>query len=678
VAEEYYTVCMFGTDADDAVQVLVPVNAGYTARNEASQLGVEEWVNMCTEADQIISVAMCSTDFICLDDGVTYTAWHHPEWLGCATEKENLSIKKTCGGTVYGNVVVVKQDGTPPHRITRDVTEQETDTIVNLIRSYKEEHAIADAVLQRLGFYEVTLLLATSWEMRAVVREGLKRRALSRLGSFLNDAQVIELWITLERLGGGVIGSLLWEVLSPNVVLSKIAVCQEMEVVIPRGKIDDLEHLLTVMGLRFLGHVEPEQAASTMVHQQSVWQTSTGQYMSPTFNADRARKNAAQLPNYVASPGFGDRVQWKKRGNANLLLECDRNTNDVTEAVCVIIGEVSDERLFTNPLGNYNPQFNKLATAKYQLSLTCPAEPVLADDFKNTLRNLSAIQDGVGAGLDNQYFLIRMDGSQTPNETLDEESASIVVDWNMKETVDMFKLTHKMLPLKVYGPDDEPIAPEEVTRTIRGAIVEMYFRLKHYYMGNGDTKYNCFSGIIEQIIVLRRAEHSTPSPFREAGRKGPFRPRLMDIAPMALLVKKVTEERKEKEVPADADVDDAKKKELSKEPGVNSDNALKRSAKSDSSKIDSKGTGKPVAEGAVNDGKDAAVVNVVALKPSANIVGEGDANEEKGAAPVEVDSAGASTGDKEVAGGAGGRQLRKGKNKASEEAGGDEKRRKEA
>ncbi|KAG6836741.1 hypothetical protein H0H93_003965 [Arthromyces matolae] len=277
--------------------------------------------------------------------------------------------------------------------------------------------------------------------------------------------------------------------------------------------------------------------------------------MTIAFNAENARAAVCRMPNYVASESFATSVQWKKRGIASVLLERNRQSNEVTDAVCVIIGEVSDSKLFTDPLGNYNPEYNKLATAKYQLSLISPSEPVLADDFKVAMKNLACVQDEVAVGTDNRYFLIRTEGSDDhdairlsaviaeprtrhldTSETLDEESASIVVDGNKKEVVDKFKLTHKMLPLKVYGTDDAPIPPEEVTKSIRGAVVEMYFRLKHYYMGNGDTKFNCFAGAIEQIIVLRKSDAAAGSPFRNSARKGPFRPQIMDIAPMAALV----------------------------------------------------------------------------------------------------------------------------------------------
>ncbi|KAG6834268.1 hypothetical protein H0H93_010770 [Arthromyces matolae] len=92
------------------------------------------------------------------------------------------------------------------------------------------------------------------------------------------------------------------------------------------------------------------------------------------------------------------------------------------------------------------------------------------------------------------------------------------------------------MPLKVFGPDDAYIRPQEVTEKLRGALVEVYFTMKHYYIGGGDTKYNSFTGSIEQIIILRYAASKTPSPFWMAGRKGPFRPQLMDIKPMAPLV----------------------------------------------------------------------------------------------------------------------------------------------
>jgi len=58
-----------------------------------------------------------------------------------------------------------------------------------------------------------------------------------------------------------------------------------------------------------------------------------------------------------------------------------------------------------------------------------------------------------------------------------------------------------------------------VTDTIKGALVALTFRLKHYYIQ--DKKYDTFSATIEQIIVLKRAPPQQPSPYRHGA--GPVR-----------------------------------------------------------------------------------------------------------------------------------------------------------
>ena len=64
----------------------------------------------------------------------------------------------------------------------------------------------------------------------------------------------------------------------------------------------------------------------------------------------------------------------------------------------------------------------------------------------------------------------------------------------------------------VYDETEAFVLPINVTETIKGALVELTFRLKHYYIQ--DKQYDTFSATIEQIIVLKRAPPKQPSPYR--------------------------------------------------------------------------------------------------------------------------------------------------------------------
>ncbi|KAG6806415.1 hypothetical protein H0H93_003064, partial [Arthromyces matolae] len=96
----------------------------------------------------------------------------------------------------------------------------------------------------------------------------------------------------------------------------------------------------------------------------------------------------------------------------------DNESTAVTDAVCVVVSEVSDNKLYTGPLGNYNPEFNKLAGAKYQLTLGCPTEGLFAADFKDALVNIRQLQDKTAIGSDCRYFLVREDGAKKDPDAL--------------------------------------------------------------------------------------------------------------------------------------------------------------------------------------------------------------------------------------------------------------------
>ncbi|KAG6836577.1 hypothetical protein H0H93_006533 [Arthromyces matolae] len=268
-----------------------------------------------------------------------------------------------------------------------------------------------------------------------------------------------------------------------------------------------------------------------------------------------SHSTVSRMRNYVADPGFEGRVHWKKNYNSNILIEQDSDEGKVTEAVCVLVAEISQSKLYTDSLGNYNPQYNTLPTAKYQLTLTEPMQEPFKKDFALALETIERLQQQIATGNDNRYLLVssgaaggKVDGIRLSapiaeprtvhleaGSALDSDTASIRVDLDQVPVYNTFKLTHKMTPLRVFGPDDEPVEPHMVTQVLRGALVEVYFAMKHYFINGSEKRYNTFGGRVEQIIVLRRAADEIPSPFRQAGRKGPFRPQLMDIKPMASL-----------------------------------------------------------------------------------------------------------------------------------------------
>jgi hypothetical protein len=57
---------------------------------------------------------------------------------------------------------------------------------------------------------------------------------------------------------------------------------------------------------------------------------------------------------------------------------------------------------------------------------------------------------------------------------------------------------------------------------LKGALVEVWFRIKHYHLFGDRT--DSFSGMIEQIVVLCPPIPKLPSPYRNRETIGPYRP----------------------------------------------------------------------------------------------------------------------------------------------------------
>ena len=106
-------------------------------------------------------------------------------------------------------------------------------------------------------------------------------------------------------------------------------------------------------------------------------------------------------------------VQWFKTSKQSDLVIASGNDCEDTppeKATCAIVGTVSPTRLYLEPHGNYNPNFEKntLETSKMQFQLTSPdGHPEFEADFLRGLKNLEVIQkkaikEGPGA----EHFIV--------------------------------------------------------------------------------------------------------------------------------------------------------------------------------------------------------------------------------------------------------------------------------
>jgi hypothetical protein len=87
------------------------------------------------------------------------------------------------------------------------------------------------------------------------------------------------------------------------------------------------------------------------------------------------------------------------------------------------------------------------------------------------------------------------------------------------------KETHHLQPLAIYNENDKFVSPKDVPSTLKGSLVEVTLKLKHYHIKSTDKPaFDSFMGGIEQIVILKHGAPPTPSPFRTQLKKGPVHP----------------------------------------------------------------------------------------------------------------------------------------------------------
>jgi hypothetical protein len=139
----------------------------------------------------------------------------------------------------------------------------------------------------------------------------------------------------------------------------------------------------------------------------------------PELSVPWTRTSLLNTATYVASSEFVSQVEWLKSSNQSDLVLASADSEDPStpssRATCAVVGTVSPNRLFLEPHGNYNPNFEKssLETSKAQFQLVAPTvHPKFEGDFNHGIKNMETIQnmackDGPGA----EHFII-MDGGK--------------------------------------------------------------------------------------------------------------------------------------------------------------------------------------------------------------------------------------------------------------------------
>ena len=122
------------------------------------------------------------------------------------------------------------------------------------------------------------------------------------------------------------------------------------------------------------------------------------------FNSLTYRDELITLPTSVAHPSFSQTAAWTKDGSGHCLVT--KNCRD--NLVGVLVGKISDHRLFCSPSGNYCLQSkfsSEFCDAKFQLNVGIPDEPALIPIFRNSVSTLLKLQKSISTTNDNRYLL---------------------------------------------------------------------------------------------------------------------------------------------------------------------------------------------------------------------------------------------------------------------------------
>lgn len=127
-----------------------------------------------------------------------------------------------------------------------------------------------------------------------------------------------------------------------------------------------------------------------------------------TFHNRTHRDTLQQLRAYVATAVFLSNTGWKRERGAHILV-----TKPAGEEIsAVVVGQVSDNRLYLGPAGNFSSRFGTLASAKFQFSIGVPDDAVFAEDYARSLENLAKLQRSISTTEDARHLIVDDDGEK--------------------------------------------------------------------------------------------------------------------------------------------------------------------------------------------------------------------------------------------------------------------------
>ena len=103
---------------------------------------------------------------------------------------------------------------------------------------------------------------------------------------------------------------------------------------------------------------------------------------------------------------------------------------------------------------------------------------------------------------------------------MDTETENWPIPTNHRDEFDLIKLNYEASPLRLYR-GNSLVEPADVNDALTGALVEVFFVVRHYYLR--DKKFDTFGADIQQIKILKPGLSVGRSGFkRRNARDGPF------------------------------------------------------------------------------------------------------------------------------------------------------------
>ncbi|KAJ7803505.1 hypothetical protein B0H14DRAFT_2613209 [Mycena olivaceomarginata] len=224
---------------------------------------------------------------------------------------------------------------------------------------------------------------------------------------------------------------------------------------------------------------------------------SKSQFSSPFHQNELVRTK-----NYLAGSLFESSFIFKTSKGTNILTEIPEGVVDPDgpappDGVAVVIGTVIDNRPSKND-PTFAGDFTKAVTVLKRLQTK----------IAKINKHLWLVQESNGKDI--IRFAFRVFEPKTENSAPSVDMIDLPVPTECRDAVKQLAESHVVHDFVVWDVDGTHLAPEAIEPKLPGALVECYFGIEHRSFGGTDS----FSGIINQVIILRAAQLKPPSPFK--------------------------------------------------------------------------------------------------------------------------------------------------------------------